>query len=129
MFTRQKIATVSGLVGSLAVICVGAAHAHADEPKSECRNTVLGDTICMRKSETQDDKRGTHAVKQTRDCSVNDRPRVLFTDDDLLGGGTKNVGPAVDCSNNMELPKGFKKPQVRKPQAPKLKFKKPHIRF
>ncbi|MGW3203352.1 hypothetical protein [Streptomyces sp. NPDC001135] len=129
MFTRQKIATVSGLVGSLAVICVGAAHAHADEPRSECRNTVLGDTICMRKSETHFDKRGTRAIKQSRDCSVSDRPRVVFPDDDLLAGGTKNVGPTVDCSNNVELPKGFKKPQIKKPQTPKLKFKKPHIGF
>jgi hypothetical protein len=127
MFTRQKIATVSGLVGSLAVICVGAAYAHADEPRSECKNTVLGDTICIRKSETRDDKHGTRAIKQERDCSVSDRPRVVFPDDDLLAGGSKNVGPTVECSNKMYLPKGFKKPQFKKPQIKTPQIKTPRI--
>ncbi|GGU74602.1 hypothetical protein GCM10010260_03070 [Streptomyces filipinensis] len=128
MFTRQKIATVSGLVGSLAVICVGAAYAHADEPRSECRNTVLGDTICVRKSDTHDDKHGAHALRQTRDCSVIDRPRVVFPDDGLLSGGTRNVGPTVDCSNKAQLPKGFEKPRFKKPRISKSQFKAPKIK-
>lgn len=129
MFTRQKIATVSGLVGSLAVICVGGAYAHVGEPKSECRYTVLGDTICMRKSETHVDKHGTHAIKQERACAVNDRPRVVFPDDALLGGGSRDVGPVVDCSNKAHLPKGFKKPHIKKPQIAVPEFRKPRIDF
>ncbi|GHD99113.1 hypothetical protein [Streptomyces alanosinicus] len=120
MFTPQKIATVTGLVGSLAVICVGAAHAHADGPKGDCRTTAQGDTVCVRKSEVRIDKRGKHILKQAQDCAVIDRPRVVGPDDDLLAGGAKNVGPVVECDNVVKVPKGFKGFKG---------FKKPHIRF
>ncbi|MQY32406.1 hypothetical protein SRB17_03540 [Streptomyces sp. RB17] len=115
MFTRQKIATLSGLVGSLAVVCAGAAVAHADGPRGDCRSTATGDTVCVRKSETRTDDHGRHAIRQTQDCSTIDRSRVVFPDDDLLDGGTTKVGPTVDCSNHVKLPKGFQKPRFRKP--------------
>ncbi|WP_369389291.1 hypothetical protein AB5J72_18065 [Streptomyces sp. CG1] len=115
MFTRQKIATVTGLVGGLAVICVGAAHAHPDGPRHDCRTTAMGDTICIRKSQTRVDQHGKHVIKQAQDCSVVSRQRLMLPDDDLLGGGSKNVGPVVNCSNELKLPKGFKKPQIPKP--------------
>ncbi|EST25058.1 hypothetical protein [Streptomyces roseochromogenus] len=119
MFTRQKIATVTGLVGSLAVICVGAAHAHIDGPGRDCRTTAMGDTICVHKSQTRIDQHGKHVIKQAEDCSVVDRSRLMLPDNDLLGGGSKKVGPVVNCSNEVKLPKGFKKPH----------FAKPHIGF
>ncbi|MER5545676.1 hypothetical protein ACWDBD_37890 [Streptomyces sp. NPDC001118] len=122
MFTRQKIATVTGLVGSLAVICVGTAHAHTVDPKGDCKSTAMGDTICIHKSETRTDQHGKHVIKQAQDCSVVDRPRLVGPGDDLLAGGSKNVGAVVTCSNELKLPKGFKKPQIVKPQ-----IVKPHI--
>ncbi|MGW7530441.1 hypothetical protein [Streptomyces sp. NPDC054783] len=116
MFTRQKVATISGLVGSLAVICAGVAQAHADEPGGECRNTATGGVVCMRKSDTRIDHRGKHFIDQTQDCSMADRPRMVFPDDELLHGGTANVGAVVDCSNHAKLPKGFKRPRFDKPR-------------
>ncbi|MEV5879338.1 hypothetical protein AB0L75_34970 [Streptomyces sp. NPDC052101] len=118
MFTRQKIATVTGLVGSLAVIWVGAAHAHTDNPRPDCRSTAMGDTICIHKSEARVEKHGKQILKQARECSVVDRPRLEGPEDDLLGGGSKNVGPVVTCSNELKLPKSFKK-----------EFQKPRIDF
>ncbi|WP_225822744.1 hypothetical protein [Streptomyces naphthomycinicus] len=113
MFTSQRIATVSGLVGSLAAICLGAGHAYAEAGPADCRTTAQGDVVCIRKTETRLDKDGTHVLKQEQDCSAVDRPRGLVPDDRLTDGGSVSVGPVVDCSNTAELPKGFKKPHIR----------------
>jgi hypothetical protein len=82
MFTAQKIAAVSGLITGLAAICLGAPYAYADD--GNCAITAQGDTVCIRKSETQIDK------------------------DD----GSTSVGPVVECSNTAPLPKQFKKPHI-----------------
>ncbi|MEW1779143.1 hypothetical protein [Streptomyces sp. NPDC086777] len=112
MITARKMATVSGLVGSLAALCVGAGHAYADPSPGDCRTTAQGGTVCVHKSETHIDKNGTHVVKQAQDCSTSDRPRVVFPDDQLGSEGSHGVGEVVDCSNKAELPKGFKRPHV-----------------
>ncbi|MFJ4519596.1 hypothetical protein ACIP4Y_01355 [Streptomyces sp. NPDC088810] len=112
MSTLQKIATVSGLVGGFALICVGAGHAYADTNPGDCKTTAQGGTVCVRKSETRIDKDGTHTLKQEQDCSLADRPRVVFPEDQLAGSGSASVGEVVDCSNRAELPKGFKKPHI-----------------
>ncbi|WP_369247477.1 hypothetical protein [Streptomyces sp. R41] len=111
MFSRQKIATVSGLLGSLAVIYVGAAQAYADEPPGDCKSSALGETTCIRKSETVHiDEDGRIVVKQMQDCETTDRPRLVGPDNDLLNTGSTKVGPVVNCSNKAQLPKGFKRP-------------------
>ncbi|MEU6772668.1 hypothetical protein [Streptomyces sp. NPDC046759] len=117
MFTRQRIATISGLVGSLAVICTGAAH--AEGPKGECRSTDTGDIVCIRKTDIRTDDHGKQVIKQAQDCLTADRSRMVFPDDELLDGGSAKTGTVVDCSNDLKLPKGFKRPE----------FKKPHIDF
>ncbi|MFF9085563.1 hypothetical protein ACF1BE_03885 [Streptomyces sp. NPDC014991] len=111
MFSPQKIATVSGLVGSLAIICLGGAHAYAEGKPDDCKTSEQG-TVCVHKSETYTDQDGTHVIKQTQDCSTTDRPSVVDPENGLVGGGSTHVGPVVDCSNKAELPKGFKKPQI-----------------
>ncbi|MFF8725508.1 hypothetical protein ACF073_03315 [Streptomyces sp. NPDC015171] len=112
MLTYRKIATVTGLVGSLAAICVGAQDASAAGRPGDCTVTAQGDTVCIRKTETRTDKDGKHVLRQEQDCSTVDRPRgVLPGENQLLGeGGASRVGPVVDCSNSAKLPKGFKKP-------------------
>ncbi|MEU3519193.1 hypothetical protein ABZ770_28625 [Streptomyces sp. NPDC006654] len=112
MFPSRKIATVSGLLGGLAVLCVGAGHAYADPSPADCRTTAQGGTVCVRKSETHVDKNGTHVLKQAQDCSTSDRPQVLFPGDQAAGDGSAAVGEVVDCSNKAELPKGFKRPHI-----------------
>ncbi|MFF9404106.1 hypothetical protein ACF1B0_01050 [Streptomyces anandii] len=113
MFTPGKFATVSGLVGSLAAFCIGAAPAYADGPGSDCKITEQGGTVCVHKSETQTDKGGAHIVKQAQDCSTSDRPRLVFPDRDVADGDSVSAGEVVDCSNTAKLPEGFRKPHVR----------------
>ncbi|MFG2553179.1 hypothetical protein [Streptomyces sp. NPDC048581] len=113
---RQKFATVTGLLGALAVIYGGAAPAYADDdPKGECTITAQGDIVCIKKSESiRKDKRG-YVVKQAQDCQVVEHPRFTFPEGAMLNDGSLQSGPVVECSNRAKLPKGYK--------APTFKFK------
>ncbi|MFE5816789.1 hypothetical protein [Streptomyces sp. NPDC056479] len=112
MIGRQKIATVSGLLGALAVIYSGAAPAYADDPKGHCTITAQGDIVCIKKSEVvHKDKRNGYVVQQKQDCSTVERPRFAGSDERLVGGGSVSSGPVVECNNRAELPKGVKLPK------------------
>ena len=125
MLSRRTVATVSGLLGSLAVICVGGAQAHADQPHGDCRTTAEGEVTCVHKSESvHKDKNGTFVVKQDQKCSIAARPHLVFPDENTMSTGTTQVGPKVDCSNTEALPKGFKRPHVDRPH-----IQRPHIEF
>ncbi|MFF7163989.1 hypothetical protein ACFZBP_21980 [Streptomyces sp. NPDC008086] len=109
---RQKIATVSGLLGALAVIYSGAAPAYADDPKGACSFTAQGDIVCVKKSEVvHKDKRNGYVLKQSQDCSTVERPRVVGPRDQMLNGGSVQSGPTVECNNTAKLPKGIKIPK------------------
>ncbi len=113
MLRRQKIATVSGLLGSLAMIYVGAANAYADGPKGECTMNADGDVVCVLKGESvHNDRHGKYYIKQTRDCQTVDRPRLVFPDEGFLNNSATTVGPKVECSNKAKMPKSFKMPRI-----------------
>ena len=114
MLTLQKIVTVSGLVGSIAMVCVGAGHAYAGGNPTECRTTEQGGTVCVRKSETHVEKDGTYTIKQEQDCTVVDRPRVVLPEERPTDGGSTRIGESIECSNRAELPEGFKKPNIKR---------------
>ncbi|WP_244181819.1 hypothetical protein [Streptomyces curacoi] len=121
MTGRQRIAAVSGLLGTLAVIYSGAAQAHADEPKGACKISAQGDIVCIKKSETiRKDKKGRYVIKQKHDCQTIERPRLMLPDDNLVNGKSVHAGPVVDCSNKAKLPKGYKAPKAFK--VPKFNF-------
>ena len=113
MIGRQKIATVSGLLGALAVIYSGAAPAYADEdPKGACTITAQGDIVCVKKSEVvRKDKRDGYVVQQKHDCSTTERPRFTLPEGRMTEGGSTTSGPVVECNNRAELPKGVKLPK------------------
>lgn len=114
MIGRHKIATVSGLLGALAVIYSGAAPAYADDDsKGACTITAQGDIVCIKKSElVRKDKRRS-VVKQAQDCQIIERPRFTFPEGTMLNDGSLHSGPVVECSNRAKLPKGFKVPKFK----------------
>ena len=112
MFTPRKIATVSGIIGSLAAFCVGAGHAYADGSRGDCNTTLRAAPSACTRARTRRDKDGTHVLRQAQDCSTSDRPRVVFPDDRLTDEGSNDVGQVVECNNTAKLPKGFKKPHI-----------------
>lgn len=126
MFSRKKIAAVSGLVGSIAVIYVGGAQAYADDSSGDCKTTAAGETTCVHTSEVvHKNKRGTFVVKQDQKCSTVYRPNLVLPDDEMLNHpGTTDVGPKVECSNTVPVPKAFKRPHVERPR-----IARPHIEF
>ncbi|MDO0913851.1 hypothetical protein QQM39_24385 [Streptomyces sp. DT2A-34] len=114
MIGRQRIATVSGLIGALAVLYSGAAPAYADDPKGDCTISEQGDIVCVKKSEViRKDKRGKYVVKQKQDCETIERPRLVYPEGNLLNGGDVRSGPVVECSNKTKLPKGYKLPKIK----------------
>jgi hypothetical protein len=128
MVSRQKIATVSGIIGSLALICVGAAHAQAEVIPRDCKTTAAGDITCVHKSQiVHTDKHGTYVVKQTQNCSIASRPRLVLPEDGMLNNGSTHVGPVMDCTNKAPLPKGFKRPHVTRPHVTAPHITAPHI--
>ncbi|WP_250403299.1 hypothetical protein [Streptomyces cellostaticus] len=112
MFTTQRIATVSGLVGSVAALCLGAGQAHAHGLPGGCHGTAPGGTVCVQENDSHVDKDGTHVLRQKQDCSTVDRPHVVFSADEITGEESASTGQVVDCSNRAELPKGFRKPHI-----------------
>ncbi|MCF1599601.1 hypothetical protein [Streptomyces muensis] len=109
---RQRIATVSGLLGALAVIYSGAAPAYADDPKGACTFTDQGDIVCVKKSEVvHNDKRHGYVLQQRQDCSTVERPRVVGPREHMMNGGSVKSGPVVECNNTAKLPKGIKIPK------------------
>ncbi|MEU1704169.1 hypothetical protein ABZ478_02035 [Streptomyces sp. NPDC005706] len=112
MFNAQKIATVTGLVGSLAVLCLGAGQASAGGLPSGCGSAAESGAVCVQKNDSHVDKDGTHVIQQNQGCSSVDRPNVMFPADEASGKGSVSTGQDIDCSNKAELPKGFKKPHV-----------------
>ncbi|MFG1670180.1 hypothetical protein [Streptomyces sp. Y7] len=112
MIARQKIATVSGLLGALAALYGAAAPAHADDPKGACTITAQGDIVCVKKSEVvRKDKRNGYIVQQKQDCSTIERPRVIGPEEGMANDGSVKSGPVVECNNRAELPKGMKLPK------------------
>ncbi|MFG2136892.1 hypothetical protein [Streptomyces sp. NPDC048650] len=115
MFSRKKIAAVSGLLGGLAMMtCVGATEANAGGHAGGCRQSHLGNTVCIHKSDTvYKSKNGMYVIKQKRDCSAATRQRVVWPEAGLLNNGSTRIGPVVNCSNRAHLPKGFKPPRIK----------------
>ncbi|MEU9184806.1 hypothetical protein AB0D14_09605 [Streptomyces sp. NPDC048484] len=114
MFSRQKIATVSGLLGTLAVIYIGAAPAYAAEAPRDCKTSARGETTCMRKSEViRSDENGRYVIKQTQECTSTSMPRLAAPEYGSPKPGSMKVGPVMECSNRAELPKSFKRPHFK----------------
>ncbi|MGW3669449.1 hypothetical protein [Streptomyces sp. NPDC005141] len=112
MLFSQKTATAAAFVGSLAAICLGATHAHAEGNPGACPTVVQEDVVCVQKNDTYIDKDGTHVIKQDQQCTSTDQPHVVTQQDQILGSETVKAGPVVDCSNTAKLPEGFKKPHI-----------------
>ncbi|MGW5369110.1 hypothetical protein ACWER6_27735 [Streptomyces sp. NPDC004009] len=112
MFNTQKTAVVSGLVGSLAALCLGAGQAYAGGAEGSCGGAAHSGAVCVQKNDSHVDKDGTRVVRQSQSCSPADRPNVVFSGDEAGGEAPARTGQVIDCSNTAELPKGFRKPHV-----------------
>ncbi|MFI9047577.1 hypothetical protein [Streptomyces sp. NPDC053427] len=111
MFSRKKIAALSGLLGGLAMTYAGATQAYAGGSEGDCHRSALGNRICVYKGQSlYKSKHGRIVIRQAKDCSAASRQRVFWPESGLLnsGFGITRIGPAMECSNKVHLPKKFK---------------------
>ncbi|OIJ95843.1 hypothetical protein [Streptomyces monashensis] len=92
MFSRKKIAAVSGLVGGIAVSCVGLAQAHTAGGPGGCSNDLLGNLTCTQRIQGEVPEGETPPHQET--C----KPVQPVTVPGFLGTGIERLGPEVTCS-------------------------------
>ncbi len=117
MLSRKKIAAVSGLLGGLAVACVGVAQAYDRHTTDECTTDSQGNVSCVyiQKSQTTyTSKDGTHHVQQSQNCSTTSKSRVVQPEKRSGQQGTIRVGPRINCGNSTSATslKGFVVPHI-----------------
>ncbi|WP_053922876.1 hypothetical protein [Streptomyces chattanoogensis] len=109
MFSRKKIAVVSGILSGLAVTFAGAAEAYAGGPSDDCTRDAQRNRICIHKSQSvHTGKDGRYSLKQTQHCSTASRNLLVWLEVSLLDNKIAKLGPAGDCSNTASAPKNLK---------------------
>ncbi|WRZ92401.1 hypothetical protein OHB54_27080 [Streptomyces sp. NBC_01007] len=92
MFSRKKIAALSGLIGGLAVASTGITYAHAAGDPTSCTRSPQGDVICVQHIEGRSTGHG--AIPHQETCT----PVQSVTVPAPMGNGTTRLGPQVTCS-------------------------------
>ncbi|MFD7019641.1 hypothetical protein [Streptomyces sp. NPDC059161] len=98
MFSRKKIAAVSGLLGGLAVTCAGASHAFAAAGPGTCTSDSHGNTTCIQRIVGNTPDGDGYVLRQAQGC-VPTEPLSLPVVG-LLNRGNMQIGPQVTCSPN-----------------------------
>ncbi|MFD5521374.1 hypothetical protein [Streptomyces sp. NPDC127066] len=92
MFSRKRIAALSGLIGGLAVTSMGITHAHATGDPASCTRNLQGDVTCVQHIEGGG--AGRDAIPHQEACM----PVQAVTLPASTGNGTTRLGPRVTCS-------------------------------
>ncbi|KOV64992.1 hypothetical protein [Streptomyces sp. MMG1121] len=114
MFSRKKIAAVSGLVGGLAVTCIGVAPAHAAASPGTCTRDILGNLSCTQRIKGEVPEGGTLPHQET--CHPVEPTRLPA----FLGQGVERLGPEVTCSpTTVGVPAPDKDDEQMSPDMPR----------
>jgi len=90
MFSRKKIAAVSGLVAGIAASCVGIPQAYAANPGT-CTNDLLGNLTCTQRIQGSSED---GALPHQETCKPV-QPTMVPA---VLGTGMERLGPEVTCN-------------------------------
>ncbi|MER6434547.1 hypothetical protein ABT272_44280 [Streptomyces sp900105245] len=93
MFSRKKIAAISGLVGGLAVASTGLTHAYAAADQGTCTRDLLGSVTCTQRITGEIPENGV--IPHQENCM----PVQPLTLPAALGTGTTRLGPKVTCAS------------------------------
>ncbi|MEU9110321.1 hypothetical protein AB0D04_00670 [Streptomyces sp. NPDC048483] len=102
MFSRNKLAAASGLLGGLVMICAGATEAYAGGSAGTCARDTQGNITCMQRNGGGTGDDGGFALHQAQDC-LSTKPLSLPAGG-LLNKGAMHIGPSVNCSNSNSAP-------------------------
>ncbi|MFG2359661.1 hypothetical protein [Streptomyces sp. NPDC048521] len=92
MFSRKKIAAVSGLIGGLAVASTGVAQAYAAGGPGTCTRDLAGNISCIQHIEGEIPASGI--IPHQESCA----PVQPLTLPSATGNGSTQLGPEVTCS-------------------------------
>jgi hypothetical protein len=95
MFSRKKIAAVSGLLGGLALTCTGVAQVHAAVGPGTCSVDAQGNITCVQRISGEKAEDGGFVLRQAQGC-VPMKPFSL-PGIPLLNNGSTRIGPEVTC--------------------------------
>lgn len=95
MFSRKKIAAVSGLICGLAVTGLGVTQAHAAAGPGTCTVDIQGNITCVQKITGQAPEGEGFAVRRATTC-VPVQPMQLPVIP-LVNNGSTRIGPEVTC--------------------------------
>jgi len=98
MFSRKKIAAVSGILGGLVVTCTGGAQAYAADTPASCGLDNQGTITCVQRVVGQTPEGDGFIVRQSQSC-VPVQPLTLPVIP-LINSGRTRIGPEVTCAPN-----------------------------
>ena len=97
MFNGKKIAAVTGLLGGLAMTCLGAGQAHAAAGPGVCSLDAQGNIVCTQQLQGQTPEGDGFTVRRSMNCQPT-KPLTLPTPG-LLANGQTRIGPHITCSD------------------------------
>ncbi|GAA3843944.1 hypothetical protein GCM10022403_089880 [Streptomyces coacervatus] len=98
MFSRKKIAAVSGLLCSLAVTCTGITQAYAAAGPGGCTVAASGDVTCIQGFAGKTADGDDYIVRRANTCTPQTPMELPVIP--LLNSGSTKIGPQVTCSPN-----------------------------
>lgn len=101
MFNGKKIAAVTGLLGGLAMTCLGAGQAHAAGP-GVCSLDNQGNIICTQQLQGQTPEGDGFIVRRSVNCQPT-QPLTLPSPG-LLSNGQTRIGPHITCAEMSPVP-------------------------
>ncbi|MGW4867088.1 hypothetical protein [Streptomyces chartreusis] len=96
MFNGKKFVALSGLLGGLAMTCLGATQAHAAGPGA-CTMDPGGNIICTQQVTGQTPEGDGFTLRRTVNCQPT-QPLTLPTPGVLSNGQTR-IGPHITCAD------------------------------
>lgn len=97
MFNGKKIAAISGLLGGLAMTCIGVGQAHAAANPGNCTTDSQGNTTCTQRIVGQTPEGDNFIVRRSVNCQPT-KP-VSVPAPGLFSNGQTRIGPHITCSD------------------------------
>ncbi|MFI7410466.1 hypothetical protein ACIBU0_17570 [Streptomyces sp. NPDC049627] len=97
MFNGKKIAAISGLLGGLAMTCIGVTQANAAADPPACTTDSQGNTHCTQRIVGQTPEGDNFIVRRSVNCQPT-KP-VSVPAPGLFSNGQTRIGPHITCSD------------------------------
>ncbi|MFH0519211.1 hypothetical protein ACHBTE_18825 [Streptomyces sp. M41] len=97
MFNGKKIAAVTGLLGGLAMTCIGVTPAQAAASQGTCGLDALGNIVCTQRIVGEMPEGEPVALRRSVTCQPT-QPLTLPSPG-LLGNGQTRIGPHITCAD------------------------------